>query len=109
MRTRLFIVVYIFFEAVLCLKISGQTWENLGTGVSGCSTCFVRTLAVYNGELYAGGTFTDAGGIPVNNIARWNGTNWSDVGTGVNNEVSALAVFNGELFVGGSFTTAGGI
>ncbi len=34
---------------------------------------YVYALTVYNGELIAGGGFTKAGGIDVNNIARWDG------------------------------------
>jgi hypothetical protein len=45
---------------------------------------------VYNGELYIGGDFTNAGGIVVSNIAKWNGTTWSALGTGVNDKVYAL-------------------
>ena len=48
-------------------------------GLNGC----VNSLAVYNNELYAGGRFNNASGTPVNNIAKWNGTSWSDVGGGI--------------------------
>ncbi len=72
----------------------------------------VLALAVYNGELYVGGFFTQAGGASANYIARWNGASWNTLGTGstngVNLGVRALAVYNGELYVGGGFTSAGG-
>ena len=80
-----------------------------GTGVSGP----VNAFAVYNGSLYVGGLFTTAGGVTVNNIAKYNDqTNqFSNIGqtTGVDNTVRALAVYNGSLYVGGLFTTAGGV
>ncbi len=41
-------------------------------------------MAVYNVELYVTGGFDSAGGIAVNNIAKWNGSSWSAVGTGLN-------------------------
>jgi hypothetical protein len=69
---------------------------------------------VYNGELIAGGEFTTAGGVTANRIARWNGTTWQALGTGMSGGyypyVLALAVYNGELIAGGGFTitTAGG-
>jgi hypothetical protein len=66
-------------------------------------------LAVYNGELYAGGYFDAAHGDPGNHIAKWNGSSWSAVGSGLDNRASALLVYDGELYVGGSFTTAGGV
>jgi hypothetical protein len=41
-------------------------------------------------------------------IARWNGTAWSALGTGMNERVFAFAVLpSGDLVAGGFFTTAG--
>ena len=80
-----------------------------GTGVSGP----VNAFAVYNGSLYVGGLFTTAGGVTVNNIAKYNDqTNqFSNIGqtTGVLGDVNALAIYNGNLYVGGDFLTAGGV
>ena len=66
-------------------------------------------------ELYAGGDFTAAGIVQANRIAKWNGSTWSALGTGMNAEVRALAVFDDgsgggpALYAGGFFTTAGGV
>jgi hypothetical protein len=69
----------------------------------------VRALAVYNGELIAGGYFTTAGGVTCNCIARWSATGgWQPLGSGMDYVVDALTVYNGELIAGGGFTTAGG-
>jgi hypothetical protein len=68
----------------------------------------VLALAVSGSNLYAGGVFTTAGGSPATNIAKWNGSSWSALGSGMNNSVSTLAVSGSELFAGGSFLTAGG-
>jgi hypothetical protein len=69
-------------------KWNGTTWSALGTGIQGGQDVVhwgtVRTLQVFNNELYAGGTFTNAGGIPAKNIAKWNGTSWAALGTGIN-------------------------
>jgi hypothetical protein len=62
-----------------------------------------------------GGSFTSAGGVSANRVARFNTqTNtWSSLGTGssngVNNWVQALAVVGNEVVVGGWFTSAGGV
>jgi hypothetical protein len=97
---------------------NGSTWTALGSGINNGS---VTSLAVYDNQLYVGGTFADAGGIAAADfLARWNGTTWSAVqsgGSGVNGSVYALYVFDRdgagptppELYVGGAFTTAGGI
>lgn len=66
------------------------------------------------GNLYAGGLFTVAGGISVNGVAMWDGTQWSALtgpsGTGVAGNVFALATDTaGNLYAGGNFITAGGV
>jgi hypothetical protein len=65
-------------------------------------------VTVYNGELIAGGFFSNAGGIPANHIAKWNGTNWSTLGNGSNSIVYSMTVHNNQLISDGSFITSGG-
>ncbi len=36
----------------------------------------VFALAMWGGNLYAGGAFTNAGGVTANCIAKWNGSTW---------------------------------
>jgi hypothetical protein len=88
----------------------GSTWHPLGQGVDN----FVNALAVDpDGNLYATGDFTSAGGIPALRIARWDGTSWFPLGSGLGAEgdyssISTLAVDGlGNLYVGGQFTLAG--
>ncbi len=103
-------------------KWNGTEWSAVGTGIKVYTDAYfsgsVSSLAVYKGFLYAGGSFDTAGSIRANNIAKWDGNNWSSVGAGipfgVNNDggigyVSSLAIHNGELYAGGNFDTAGGI
>lgn len=62
-----------------------------------------------NGDIVVGGDFTSAGGVTAQYIARWDGTRWSALGSGLNGPVRSLAVLpNGDLIVGGAFSTAGG-
>jgi hypothetical protein len=68
----------------------------------------VKGLAAYFGYVYAGGNFTDAGGVAVNRIAKWDGTSWSALGSGVNGQVREIAIHWDDVYAGGSFTTAGG-
>ncbi|MDO7854265.1 T9SS type A sorting domain-containing protein [Hymenobacter convexus] len=93
---------------------NGTAWTSLGTGAGNAAGDVVRALAVTgNGDVYAGGFFTQADGVPANSIVRWNGSVWNPLGAGadkgMNNDVSALAVAgNGDVYVGGFFTQVGG-
>ena len=50
----------------------------------------MSALTVYNGELIVGGSFVETGGVPANSIARWDGSNWHAMGSGMNGAVVAL-------------------
>src|SRR5207244_737271 len=70
-------------------------------------------LAVSGSDLYAGGFFTAAGGITVSNIAKWDGSTWSALGSGMSGgatypNVSTLTVSGSNLYAAGLCATAGG-
>ena len=69
----------------------------------------VQVFAEYQGDVIAAGRFDWAGRERVNNIARWDGTTWKPLGTGIAGGVGAMTVFGGELVVGGVFEEAGGV
>ncbi len=91
---------------------NGSTWSSLSSGpfnlaLSGPALALAK---MPNGDLVVGGTFAQASGANVGNVARWNGTAWSSLGTGTNGAVRAFAVrSDGALFAGGTFTSAGGV
>src|SRR6266496_5486393 len=69
----------------------------------------VHAVATRDTDVYAGGEFTSADGVIVNNIAHWNGTNWEPMGGGVNGRVNAIAVWGTDVIAAGTFTNAGGV
>jgi hypothetical protein len=89
------------------MRWDGTAWQPLGLGVDGV----VRSLAVHDGSLFAGGEFFNAGGQPALKIARWDGQNWHDVSGGMSGPffpmVLSLTSFNGDLIAGGFFEGAG--
>ncbi|MEN9846369.1 MAG: hypothetical protein RIS36_1516, partial [Pseudomonadota bacterium] len=102
---------------VIAYEYSGSAWSlasggdygALSFGRSGCNGIVYALTADSSGNLYAGGGFTTAGGTTANYIAKWNGTSWSALGTGMDSGVYALTVdSSGNLYAGGWFTTAGG-
>ena len=101
-------------------KWDGQTWSALGSGIP-AGFYFPDDLVVYDDglgggpALYMTGAFSSVGGVPASQIARWNGSSWSGLGSGVNSTTShCLAVFDEgtgsgpSLFVGGLSVSAGG-
>ena len=101
--------------------VGNGDWTGFGTGFSG----EIRDVAFFDDgsgtgpTLYAGGVFTNAGSNPINHIARWNGSTWSALGSGLPFNisknicsVSALEIFDDgsgpALYVGGYFDGAGG-
>ena len=68
----------------------------------------VYAIAVDGTDVYVGGNFTDAGGNPeADNIARWDGSSWHALGTGLKGTVFSIVVSNGQVYAGGRFTDAG--
>jgi probable HAF family extracellular repeat protein len=88
----------------------GTNWASLGFGTTNGLNGPVYSLMVNSaGNLIAGGSFNQAGGLPVTNIALWDGQKWSALGSGVNGQVLALAASGLDLYVGGAFTSASGV
>ncbi len=88
-------------EGTNIARYDGANYYNLGTG--GINSAGVRALKVNGNRLYAGGAFTSAGGVTVNNLAWWDGAAWHDASGGANNVVWALGSLFNEVHVGGEF------
>lgn len=69
-------------------KWDGDAWIAVGGLTPGSHTCGmqVESMLVHDDGsgplLWVAGKFQKAGGATVDNIARWNGSSWSGVGTG---------------------------
>jgi hypothetical protein len=91
---------------------SSESWDTLGGGVGGVSPwlSYVSAIAIDdNGDVYVGGYFTQAGGVPANSIAKWDSSSgtWSSLGDGVNGAVNAITISGDDVYVGGEFAAAG--
>ena len=92
-------------------------WQALGTGMGGTYPYFVNALCVYDDgtgpALYAGGSFTSAGGIVAKRVARWSNGAWQALGGGMDYTVRALCVYDDgvgpALYAAAGFTTADGV
>ncbi len=65
---------------------NGASWSGLGTGTDGTvlslQSADVDGSGPLEAELFAGGTFLNAGGIAANRIARWEDGAWYAIGAG---------------------------
>lgn len=93
-------------------KWNGSFWSALGNGLSN----EVYALALSGSDVYAGGSFIHLCGnsactsnnIRVNFFAKWNGSNWSALESGVSDFVYALGIRGGDVYLGGRFHTVCG-
>jgi hypothetical protein len=79
------------------------------SGFKSISDVYCYALATWGNNLYVAGQFDSISGTRANNIAMWNGSQWSPLGNGVNGTVNSLTVYKGNLYAGGTFDSAGGI
>jgi len=86
-------------------------WSALGEGIntSDFPQQGIFALAIYEGNLIAGGRFTSAGRANASNLAYWNGQQWTEFNGGANGAVNALLAANSVLYVGGSFGQIGNV
>jgi len=76
----------------------GSSWSTVGGPVYGAWKNDVNALHGFDDgsgpALYAGGSFSMAGGVSANNVAKWDGLFWSPLGGGIDGEVRALTSFD---------------
>jgi hypothetical protein len=92
----------------------GSAWQPLGGGVDD----EVLDLHIHDDgsgggpALYVTGEFLNAGGMPMPRIARWNGSNFTPVGSGLQANGNSMVTFDDgtgpALYVGGASRILGG-
>ena len=99
--------------AVSVAKWDGLQWSELGSGLTRNGSAHrAPGLAVHDdgtGEaLYATGSFDSAGGTQAAGIARWDGSSWSPVGSGIVGQGFKMTSYDdghgSHLYLGGKFT-----
>src|SRR5262245_13151573 len=81
---------------------SDHNWAGMG-GYAGANGLVNATVVDGSGHLYIGGSFNVVGDVPASRIAKWNGTHWSPLGSGLQTSngwavVYALAESGGDLY-----------
>lgn len=91
------------------LRWDGTSWSTLGRFTrDGGDYVAINVIDCTEDEVVAGGIFDGVDGVTTRNIARFNGTTWSDLQDGTNGGVRAMTRdYAGNLVVSGDFRWAG--
>lgn len=89
----------------------GNAWSKLGTGSSGS----VWAFNIQGTDTLVGGIFNTANSVTVYSIAKWNGTTFTAMGTGIKDSAGNAGIvwdieyFKGSFYALGQFQVAGGV
>lgn len=112
-----FYIVGGFSTPFACAVYRSGSWQQVGQGFVGTFTG-IEKMIVYKNELYVFGIIDKPEGNVGHGTQKWNGTTWSEVGTGLqdlNNSYNSFClthdvkIHNDELYVCGVFYYAGNI
>src|SRR5262245_3793789 len=97
----------------LAATFTDTNWISMSPSLPGADRKVLAAVVDGSGNLYIGGNFTVVGDVIANHIAKWDGSSWSALGSGLgglgeDSRVYALAVSGRDVYVVGQFTTAGG-
>ncbi len=88
---------------IINFKLNTNLWNQIGSIGSGG----IFAIANFDSIIYVGGSFEVMEGKRVNFITKWDGTQWSALGKGLNKNVYAIAVdSSGKIYAGGDFTSS---
>lgn len=92
---------------------NGSSFASVGNFLGGLYVPYVQCLLTLpDGSVLVGGSFESIDGIPISNVARWDGSTWSGLGTFAPATAQILAMTrltNGDVVVAGSFSSVGGV
>ena len=126
-KNRLFVegndIYFLYFKidaGIEVKKWNGTSWSSVFSSnyhlQNWAGSAYISGICKYQNDFYIFGQFTNTNGIETNNIAKWNGTAWSALGTGIRRNsalfssiLSVKADSNGNIFVVGSFNLAGSV
>ena len=85
------------------MRWDGQQYRPVGTGFQGLDGTYLylvgaAELEVYDGKLWACGSFSYAGNVPCPGIATWDGARWCGLPLGPEPEINTIEFFHDTLF-----------
>lgn len=89
-------------------KYDGTTWTIICSFIPNGDA---YDIVIYGSNIYICGGFTSVNGVSVNYIAVWDGSSWSNVGSGISivlySFIGCMAIVGTTLYIGGTFTLNG--
>jgi trimeric autotransporter adhesin len=85
----------------------GENWTSLGSGMNSQ----INDILATESYLYASGSYSTAGGVNTELLARWDGEQWCGYGWSEGDYyfdepfIRSIGIMNGQLLAGGSFVT----
>jgi len=105
------LLVISLFGLLAQARPANETADAFWVGLGGTNGTVSATSLDASGNLYVGGSFSAIGSLGYGRIAKWNGSAWSALGTGLgttNSTVNAIAVSGSTVYAGGTFTAPNG-
>lgn len=91
------------------MRWDGNAWREVGAGF--CNPAITATaMMVHKDQLYVVGIFDCVGnGLPVSNIAVWDGEHWCSFGDSYfDNTITCITEYKGGIYIGGGFEEVDG-
>lgn len=96
-------------ESYGVLKWDGKKWIGVGGRLSAAGRdVYVNQIEAWQQGFIAAGYFLNAGNLPVNHIAYYDGTNWQDLEGGIKPGNIKFTVFKNKLYAAGPFELVAG-
>lgn len=88
-------------------RLENGTWEQVGGTFDDPSWSSTKKLINFDSIIVSGGRYSSIGGVPMDNVAYWNGTTWNAMGNGFNDMVLNFGIYHDTLYATGNFTASG--
>jgi hypothetical protein len=97
-------IIQLFIASVIfsvSFETKAQTWSQpLVQGVDFDQVANVQEIIEYQNDVIIFGYFQSVSGVPASNVARWNGTSWQAMGSGLPDIAMSAVVYNNEIYAG---------
>ncbi len=104
-------IVLIFALSAGTINCNAQNWNNIASMQNFNFGCGTETFLNWNNSMFVIGNFTKvAGDTSIRCVARWDSTNWYNVGSAIFSGIGVYAgcVYNNQLYVAGEFFNVNG-